>query len=115
MVTTTASRSSRRGGNQSDLNQNNPPVELVAPEEDQVDEDEDEDNEEEDSSDGEPIVLLLDGREKRVNAGNRMRALLDEEGTLEVEEEFREEANDVEFVNKGTYASSGCDYRRLRG
>lgn len=64
-------------------------------------EEEEDDDEEESESDGEPIVMMISGREKRVNAGNRMRGLLDEESSLLVEEEFKEEVDDVEFVSKG--------------
>lgn len=53
----------------------------------------------ESESDGEPIVYLNEGREKRVNAGNRMNFLLDQ---FEEEEEFKEEINDVEFIGKGS-------------
>lgn len=56
---------------------------------------------ESDESDGEPIILLQAGREKRYNAGNRMRDLLDLEEALVVEEDFKEELNDGEFVGKG--------------
>lgn len=67
-----------------------------------VPEDPESSEEEESESDGEPIVLLLDGREKRHNAGNRMRALLDEEeGVGEVEEMFKDEEGDGEFETKG--------------
>jgi hypothetical protein len=71
--------------------------------------------EEESESDGEPIVLLLDGREKRHNAGNRMRALLDEEdGAGEVEEMFKDEEGDGEFETKGgssrVFGSGLCAY-----
>jgi vacuolar protein sorting-associated protein 72 len=60
--------------------------------------------EEEEESDGEPIVPLLAGREKRSNAGNRMRALLeDEQGQVEEEEMFKEEADDVDFETKGEW------------
>ena len=57
--------------------------------------------EESSESDGEPIILLQSGREKRTNAGNRMRDLLDLEEALVVEEDFKEEAGDGEFVGKG--------------
>lgn len=62
------------------------------------------DEEEPDSSDGEPIVPLLAGREKRSNAGNRMRALLEDEQGAEEEEMFKEEADDVDFETKGELA-----------
>lgn len=57
--------------------------------------------EQEEESDGEPIVPLLAGREKRSNAGNRMRALLEDEQGAEEEEMFKEEADDVDFETKG--------------
>lgn len=41
-------------------------------------------------------------RDKRSNAGNRMRALLEEE--IELEEAFTEEADDQEFETKGDYS-----------
>ncbi|ORY75377.1 YL1 nuclear protein-domain-containing protein [Leucosporidium creatinivorum] len=56
--------------------------------------------EEDESSDGEPIVPLLAGREKRSNAGNRMRALLEDEQGAEEDEMFKEEENDEEFETK---------------
>lgn len=54
-------------------------------------------------SDGEPIVSMQSGREQRATAGNKMRALLDEE--LVVEEGFMEEVGDDEFVGNGTFYS----------
>lgn len=65
---------------------------------------EDASSSEEDESDGEPIVPLLAGREKRSNAGNRMRALLDEEQGVEEEEMFKEDEGDDEFETKGARA-----------
>ena len=60
----------------------------------------------EQESDGEPIVPLLAGREKRSNAGNRMRALLDEEQVVE-EELFKEDEGDDEFETKGARRGRG--------
>jgi hypothetical protein len=82
--------------------QNSPPPEL--PEEDDPMEDNDEDgsgeeDEDEESSDGEPVVPFLATREKRANAGNRMKQLLEEE--FAEEEGFKEEVDDVEFEAKG--------------
>lgn len=77
--------------------------EVAAVDDDDGDDDDDDDDDE--SSDGEPIITMLEGREKRFNAGNRMRALLDEESTLLVEEEFKEETNDDEFIGKGMLLS----------
>ncbi|KAK4698919.1 vacuolar protein sorting-associated protein 72, partial [Phenoliferia sp. Uapishka_3] len=57
-------------------------------------------DESEDESDDEPVVSLATGREKRINQGNRMRALLEEEGLIEDEELFREEEDDVDFQAK---------------
>lgn len=70
---------------------------------DEENEDEDDDDEDE-SSDGEPVVPLLATREKRANAGNRMRQLIEDEADakIEVEEMFKEEDNDVDFHGKGT-------------
>ncbi len=56
-------------------------------------------DEEEDSSDGEPVVPFLATREKRANAGNRMKQLLEEE--FAEEDGFKEEENDIEFEAKG--------------
>lgn len=67
--------------------------------EDEVDSNDESDAE--DSSDGEPIVPLLAGREKRSNAGNRMRQLIEDEAEAEVEEMFKEEEDDGEFETKG--------------
>jgi hypothetical protein len=72
-----------------------------AEDQEEVELDSNAESDEEESSDGEPIVTMFEGREKRYNAGNRMRALLDEESSLQVEEEFKEEVNDDEFVGKG--------------
>ncbi|PWN19770.1 YL1-domain-containing protein [Microstroma glucosiphilum] len=55
-----------------------------------------------DSPPGEGAVSLVAGRSKRSTAGNRMRALLDQQHNLsttdEADEIFREEDNDVEFA-----------------
>lgn len=70
---------------------------------------EDEDGDEESSSE-EEVIPFLATREKRANAGNRMRALLEEE--FAEEDEFKEEADDVEFEAKGRSSRAG---RLLRG
>ncbi|KDE03573.1 hypothetical protein MVLG_05958 [Microbotryum lychnidis-dioicae p1A1 Lamole] len=67
---------------------------------DENDDDEVQDDDDSDSSDGEPVVPLLAGRERRANAGNRMAALLEDEAQAEVEEMFKEEENDIEFEAK---------------
>ncbi|KAI5480977.1 YL1 nuclear family, transcription factor [Pseudohyphozyma bogoriensis] len=60
--------------------------------------DEVDESEEEDESSEEEIEVAVTNREKRANAGNRMRALLEDE--LEVDEMFQEEENDEEFEAK---------------
>ena len=72
-----------------------------APTLDADDEDDEQDGSSDESSDGEPVIPLATGREKRINQGNRMRALLEEEGLIEDEELFREEEDDVDFQAKG--------------
>ncbi|SCZ96374.1 BZ3500_MvSof-1268-A1-R1_Chr8-2g10152 [Microbotryum saponariae] len=67
---------------------------------DENDDDEDQDDDDSDSSDGEAVVPLLAGRERRANAGNRMAALLEDEAQAEMEEMFKEEENDIEFEAK---------------
>jgi len=62
---------------------------------------EEEEEEEEEESDFEPVEPNLATRVKRSNAGNRMRALLDDEQGAEAEELFKEEVDDVEFKQKG--------------
>lgn len=95
-------RSSRR-------NNASPPLEELPPDVDKLDgsdaaEEEEEDEEEE--SDLEPVEPNLATRVRRANAGNRMRALLeDEQGAVggESEEMFKEEVDDVEFKQKGNW------------
>ncbi|GAA5951679.1 hypothetical protein JCM3765_003081 [Sporobolomyces pararoseus] len=77
------------------------PIEEVAGEEGGEEEEEEEEDEEE--SDFEPVEPNLATRVRRANAGNRMRALLeDEQGAMggESEEMFKEEVDDVEFKQK---------------
>lgn len=52
------------------------------------------------SEEEEEIEAAVKTREKRANAGNRMRALLEEEG-LEADEMFEEEEGDQDFEAKG--------------
>ncbi|GAA5885376.1 hypothetical protein JCM16303_006024 [Sporobolomyces ruberrimus] len=97
-------RSSRRNAS--------PPVELPSDVEDALDaaenvegasgNEDDQEEDEEEESDDEPVEPNLATRVKRVNAGNRMRALLeDEQGNgNEAEEMFKEEVDDVEFKQK---------------
>ncbi|GAA5933105.1 uncharacterized protein JCM15063_002298 [Sporobolomyces koalae] len=79
-----------------------PAVELPSDAEDIVPDDpENEQSEdEEDESDFEPVEPNLATRVKRANAGNRMRALLEDEQGAEAEEMFKEEVDDVEFKQK---------------
>lgn len=56
--------------------------------------------EESDESSEEEIEVAVTARERRVNAGNRLRALLDDEA-VEEEEMFKEEAGDQDFEGKG--------------
>jgi len=91
-----------------------PPLELPSDVEDALDEadreegnEEEDDEEEEEESDGEPVEPNLATRVRRANAGNRMRALLEDEQAQaggESEEMFKEEVDDVEFKQKGTFA-----------
>ncbi|GAA6062170.1 hypothetical protein JCM10212_005125 [Sporobolomyces blumeae] len=56
--------------------------------------------EEEEEEDDEPVEPNLLTRVRRVNAGNRMAALLQDEQGAEADELFKEEENDVEFKQK---------------
>ncbi|GAA5992996.1 hypothetical protein JCM5350_004312 [Sporobolomyces pararoseus] len=80
------------------------PIEELAGEEGgEEEEEEQEEEEEEEESDFEPVEPNLATRVRRANAGNRMRALLeDEQGAMggESEEMFKEEVDDVEFKQK---------------
>jgi uncharacterized protein involved in exopolysaccharide biosynthesis len=62
----------------------------------------DEEVEESDESSESEIEVAVTARERRANAGNRLRALLDDEG-VEEEEMFKEEANDQDFEGKGSF------------
>ncbi|GAA6012151.1 hypothetical protein JCM11491_001765 [Sporobolomyces phaffii] len=86
-------RSSRRNAS--------PTLELPSDVEDPAEErDSDGDEEGEEESDAEPVEPNLATRVKRANAGNRMRALLEDEQGGEAEEMFKEEVDDVEFKQK---------------
>lgn len=76
------------------------------------DDDDDDDDESEEEEDDEPVEPNLATRVRRANAGNRMRALLEDElnaaaatnvpgASGDGDEIFQEEADDKEFTQKG--------------